>query len=234
MIGKGITLSIIFILAMVTLSLWSMGQLPEDAQFAIHWNAKGVADGFAGAAVVLWMMPAMALGISALLAVVPFLDPRKSNLIRSSTPFLVAWIGTMLVLAFAHMMVVLNATGQINISDISNGPGMIKGLAIVIGGFFTALGAVMGKIRPNWFMGIRTPWTLSSDLSWDKTHRLGGYLFLATGLLTVLSALVFTPSLALLLLVGGALTSIVIAIIYSWWAWKNDPVRETLVPEDAD
>ncbi len=234
MTTKGIIISALFIIPMFALSFWAMGQLPEGEKFATHWNAQGVADGFSDAGTVLWMLPAMALGISVLLAIVPFLDPRRSNLIRSSMAYLVAWIGTMVVLGFVHFMIVLNATGHINLSDVTSGPDVSKIMAIMIGIFLIALGAVFGKIRPNWFLGVRTPWTLSSDASWDKTHRLAGKLFLVTGLFTVTGVLVLAPELALMILVFGSLCSTLIAVVYSWWVWKNDPVRETLVPEEAD
>jgi len=175
----------------------------------------------------------MTIGIALLLAIVPQLDPRKRNLLRSAMPYLVAWIGNLLVLVFAHFMIILSATKTINIADVGGGSGMIKALIIVLGGFFAALGAVMGKIRPNWFMGIRTPWTLSSDLSWDKTHRLTGWMFLSTGLLSIISAFIMPPNIAMGVLITGSLATPLIAVIYSWYVWKNDPVRETLVPEDT-
>mgnify|MGYP000052596555 CR=1 FL=1 len=58
---------------------------------------------------------------------------------------------------------------------------------------FAVVGGLMGKIRPNWFVGIRTPWTLTSKVAWVRTHRLGGWLFVAQGLLFVLSGLALLP-----------------------------------------
>jgi len=234
MIRKGLIASTIVILAMLGLSIWAMNMLPPDGQFATHWGLNGQADGFGGRTKVLWAMPAMALGVSALLAIVPLIDPRKRNLQRSAGPYLIAWIGGVILLGFAHATMVLNAAKIIHVADVSNGPGMIKWLVILVGVFFAVLGSVLGKVRPNWFMGIRTPWTLSSDMSWDKTHRLAGKLFLITGVLTVLVALVAVPRWALMVLVGGAFGSIIWSVFYSWLVWKNDPVREILVPEEAE
>lgn len=231
MIFKGLLASLVVVAIMLGLSVWAMGQLPAGEQFATHWDANGVANGFSGRATVLWMMPGMAVGLSLLLALVPQLDPRKKNLLRSSMPYLIVWVGTIIILGFAHFMIVLSATGTISITDVGGGSGMIKALTIILGGFFAALGAVMGKIRPNWFMGIRTPWTLSSDLSWDKTHRLTGWMFLATGLVTIISAFIMPPNIAMGILVVGSLATPLIAVVYSWYVWKTDPVRETLVPE---
>jgi len=231
MIIKGIIISTIALFLMVGISIWAMPMLPAGEQFATHWDINGQADGFSGRGTVLWLMPALALGISSLLAIVPAIDPRKRNLARSALPYLVAWTGTLIVLAFAHTMMVLNAAQLI---DVSNGPDMLRWLTVLLGGFFACLGAVLGKVRPNWFMGIRTPWTLSSDLSWDKTHRLVGWLFLATGLTTIITAFALTPGLAIVVLLMGTTGTALWSVFYSWWVWKNDPTRETLVPEEVE
>jgi uncharacterized membrane protein len=80
----------------------------------------------------------------------------------------------------------------------------------------------MGKLRPNWFAGIRTPWTLSSRESWEKTHRLGGHVFVAIGLAIVVVGLLraewaVTATLVLLLVGGLGL------IVYSYLVWRDDP-----------
>ncbi len=169
-----------------------------------------------------------------LLSILPSIDPRRKNLLRSSLPYSIVWIGTFIVLTFAHMMMVLNAAGTVDLETVTDGPGLLKWIAILIGAFIAVLGAVMGKMRPNWFMGVRTPWTLSSDLSWDKTHRLTGWLFMLTGLATLMSALILIPRWALIILLVGMAISVLVAVGYSFLVWKNDPARETLVPEDAD
>lgn len=234
MIKNGLVASGICIVGMLALSLWAMPQLPADGQFASHWNIKGEADGFSGRNTVLWLMPLLALGMTALMSLLPIIDPRRKNLLRSSLPYQIAWIGMMMILAFAHTMMVLNAAKIIDLTDVSNGPGMLRWIAVLTGLFVAALGAVMGKIRPNWFLGVRTPWTLSSDLSWDKTHRLTGWLFMFTGLATTLSALFAFPLLAFVLMVAGTVLSALCAITYSFFVWKNDPARETLVPESVE
>jgi immunity protein, SdpI family len=234
MIRTGLIASAILITLMLALSLWAMPHVPVDGQFTTHWNIKGEADGFGSRATVLWLMPGFAVGMAVLMAVLPLIDPRRKNLLRSSLPYLIAWIGSLMVLSFAHAMLVLNAVGTFNLADVSHGPGLLRWISVVVGAFMAALGAVMGKMRPNWFMGVRTPWTLSSDLSWDKTHRLTGWLFMLTGLITMAAAFFLIPRWAFVTLTGGITLSIVIAVGYSFLVWKSDPNRETLIPEDAD
>ncbi len=233
MIRKGLIASALLIIVMLGLSLGAMPHLAGDGQFATHWNIKGEADGFGSRAMVLWLIPGIAAGMAVLIAILPLIDPRRKNLLRSSLPYLIAWIGSLMVLTFAHAMLVLNAVGTVNLADVSNGPGLLRWISVVVGAFMATLGAVMGKMRPNWFMGVRTPWTLSSDLSWDKTHRLTGWLFMLTGLATVVAALFLIPRWAFVCMSVGIALSVVIAIGYSFLVWKNDPNRETLIPEEA-
>ena len=233
MIRKGLAVSAGLVVLMLGLSFWAMGHVPPGGQYAVHWNIHGEADRFGGRNEILWLMPALSIALAALFSILPAIDPRGRNLLRSSLAYLVIWIGAFMVLAFAHAMMVLNAAGVLALADVTGGPGLLRAVAVLVGLFVAALGAVMGKIRPNWFMGVRTPWTLSSDLSWDKTHRLAGYLFVATGLASVLAALVLVPQWALIILTGGLGASAIIAVLYSWQVWKTDPARETLVPEDV-
>jgi uncharacterized membrane protein len=82
----------------------------------------------------------------------------------------------------------------------------------------------MGKLRPNWFIGIRTPWTLSSKRAWVQAHRVAGYLYVAAGAAMV-GATLLNPRAAFLVTLAGAFTPALVAIPYSWWIWRNDPER---------
>ena len=81
----------------------------------------------------------------------------------------------------------------------------------------------MGKFKRNFLIGIRTPWTLSSDLAWDKTHRLVGRMFVGMGLLSLVSTFLMKPETALYILVGLSLAITAFALVYSYIVWNNDP-----------
>jgi uncharacterized membrane protein len=86
------------------------------------------------------------------------------------------------------------------------------------------LSNIMGKIRPNWFVGIRTPWSLSSKLAWTKTHRVGGWLFIVLGLGIAATAFIkseWAVSVVLITAIGGSLA----LVVYSYFVWRNDPNR---------
>ena len=93
---------------------------------------------------------------------------------------------------------------------------------LLLGGLLVLIGNLMGKLRPNWFVGIRTPWTLSSKASWTRTHRLGGWLLIVSGLLVMSCAVVRRPG----YLLGVAIVCVaflVSLIVHSYVVWKHDP-----------
>jgi uncharacterized membrane protein len=93
-----------------------------------------------------------------------------------------------------------------------------------VGIFITALGLMLPKVHPNWFVGIRTPWTLTSDLSWQRTHKVGGVLFVALGLLMIVTTLL-APTTAIWVLVIAAVGVTIFLFAYSYLVWKEDPSK---------
>ena len=94
-------------------------------------------------------------------------------------------------------------------------------VSVGVGALFVVIGNVMSRVRPNWFVGIRTPWTLSSEGVWRKTHRLGGYLFVGCGLLTAAAGVV-RARWSVPVLVAGAVTTAVTSVVYSYLAWRRE------------
>ena len=93
-----------------------------------------------------------------------------------------------------------------------------------VGVFIAIMGILIPKAHPNWFVGIRTPWTLTSDLSWERTHKIGGTLFVILGVLMVASSFV-APETAIWILVAAALGIVVFLFAYSYQVWKGDPLK---------
>lgn len=204
------------ILLMLSGSAWAWNQLPADAQIPLHWNAAGEVDRWGGKLEGLFLLPAITAGLALLLAVVPRIDPRRSNLAQSQKAYGAVWIGTILLMVVIHGFTIATAMGStVNIARV---------VPIAVGALFVVIGNYMGKIRSNFHFGIRTPWTLSSELSWNKTHRLGGRLFMVLGLLLIVVGLVGGSGQWLLpVLLGGVGLVTVIPFAYSYVVWKNDP-----------
>lgn len=210
------TAAALVVMAALTAAAW--GGLPE--RVAVHWNAAGEADGWARRPVAVAMTPLILLGVSVLLAVVPLLDPRRANLERSAKAYLAAWIGLAVLLTGTHA-VVLFAAGS---GDLP----VTRAILVLTGGLLMVVGNYLGKTRSNWFAGIRTPWTLSSERSWARTHRLGGRLFVLLGAASIASGLLLPTEVAMWVQLAGLAAVAVTVTVYSYLTWRADPDRETL------
>jgi uncharacterized membrane protein len=205
---------------MVATSAWGWSQIPDDAQIPIHWGLDGQADGFAPKAVGLFALPALGLIISALLAIVPAIEPRRENLNRSAPAYRAVWLSLLGLLVVLHGAAVVAATGA--------GVDMAGLVAAGIGAMFVVIGNVLGKVRSNFMFGIRTPWTLTSDRSWNRTHRLGGRLMVALGLVVIGATALGLRGEPLFAIVGGGGGTLVVGVVvYSYLAWRADPDRRS-------
>ena len=192
--------------------VWPMA--PES--FPVHWNIRGEVDRYGGKFEGLLLLPLIASGIYLLMRVLPLLDPGKANYPSFQSAYLLIRGSILLLMAVIYSCTVLVAFGyKIDIGTV---------IPVLVGLLFVVLGNVMGKIRPNWFVGVRTPWTLSSRHSWNKTHRLAGWLFVVMGL--VVGACGFVHSVWMVSIAGFVvLTSVVWMVLYSYLVWRDDPER---------
>ena len=215
----GLIASALSIAFMGAVTLWAWPQIPAARQIVIHWNAAGNPDGYAGKGVALLLLPILVLVIALLLAVIPQIEPRRLNLARSGKPYLAAWIGILVVLAGAQLLIVLAAVGH---------PATVVTIAsLLVGGLLIVIGNYLGKARSNFSFGIRTPWTLSSDLSWDKTHRLAGRVFVATGVAMIIAGLTRSGTVFGVVLVV-LLALIAMVTVYSYVIWRGDPLKHPM------
>lgn len=225
MIRKGLIASVPLIAIMVAIAVYGWIATPAGAAIPVHWRLDGTPDRYGAKLEGFALLPAIALGLTALFAVLPRIDPRGANLQRSPAPYLVAWIGVLAILTAAQAMLTLVATGAVSAEE--SAALMPRVVVVAVSLLFVALGNVLGKARPNWFVGVRTPWTLSSDYSWDKTHRLIGRLWVAAGVLSVVAALFAPAPWLFAVLLTGVLGSALVAVVMSYVWWRRDPVRET-------
>jgi uncharacterized membrane protein len=180
----------------------------------VHWNISGHVDRYGGKFEGLLLLPLVAVGVYVLMLVLPRIDPGRANYAKFRGSYNAIRIG--LLVMFAVFDGALQAwvwTGRVSIAHLAP---FATGIACVF------LGALLGKIRPNWFVGIRTPWTLSSKVSWVRTHRAGGWLFMLVGLATII-ATVASPAAAFWVLLAGLMGGTVALVIYSYLLWRQDP-----------
>ena len=195
----------------VAMSIWAYGQMPPTV--ATHWSLNGTPDGFSSRLVAVLIIPGVTLAMTGLFNVLPKLDPRGENYAKFFGTY---WLICNTVIAFmliAHAMIVASGIGYpIRIDRL---------MPVGIGLLFIVLGNYLTRVEPNWFIGIRTPWTLSSDTVWRKTHRTGGYLMVLGGLLVAACAVLphgaFVP-----LLITAILLMSVIPIVQSYILWRRE------------
>ena len=223
MIRKGLLLSLPPLAVILGLGAWGYASADAAGQFPVHWGLNGEPDRFAGRTEAFLGLPAVAVGVTLLMALLPALDPRGDNLRRSGAAYLTSWIGSLCLLALVQLGLTLTALGVWT----PDGDAMPRMIGAGVGLFIAAIGNVLGKARPNWFVGVRTPWTLSSDVAWDRTHRLTGRLFVAVGFAGVVAALLMPSQAAFLLLVGGVLAVALGAVVYSYLVWRDAPDKRT-------
>jgi uncharacterized membrane protein len=205
----------VLIAAMFAITAWAWAAIPSDAAVPVHWGLSGQPDRYGGKGEALLLTPIIGLVLTAILAIAPRLEPRRQNFAASSGPYTVIWIAVMAFFLVVHVVLVSAAMGR--------AIDMLVAFPIAIGALFVVIGAQMGKTRSNHFMGIRTPWTLSSELSWGETHRVGSWAFMGLGVLLALAGMLRSEVLLLAVLVLAMPLEIIALIIYSYVVWKRDP-----------
>ncbi|GAC1413300.1 MAG: SdpI family protein [Gemmatimonadaceae bacterium] len=185
------------------------------AMIPTHWNMDGQPDGWSGRAFGAWLFPVLMLGMWGLLRVLPAIDPRGVNYAKFGGAYEAIIDALMIFLFGMHVVVLRGALGE----PVQVGRVVPFGIGVLL----IVIGNLLPRCRPNWFIGIRTPWTLSSDRVWEKTHRLGGRLFVAAGLLIASVALFWAQWIHIV-----QLTAVVLAtgsaVIYSYLEWKRELV----------
>jgi len=207
------------ILVMFAISAFVWMQIPAGESVCTHWNAAGECDDHGSKFVGILLLPIVTVGMVGLFALIPRIEPRAANLAQSSRAYAVVWAALLLYFVALHTILMLDILGY--------NAGMDTTMPILVGLMFVLIGGSLGHVRSNYFFGIRTPWTLSSDLSWDKTHKLGGKLFVILGLIFMVSPLVVTGEVWIYGLLGGILVSVVVLVAYSYVIWKGDPDAHT-------
>jgi uncharacterized membrane protein len=201
---------LILIAGMFLLAAMRWSATPE--RVPVHFGLSGEADRIGGRFEGLLLLPLVALATYLLMRFAPRIDPGRANYERFWATYTI--IRTVVIAFLAAMYLLMVRSIQAGSSDTAT-------IAMMMGALFMLLGAFMGKIRPNWFVGIRTPWTLSSRISWTRTHRLGGWLFVAAGAVTVALA-VLLPGAALLAGVAAILGAAITSFVYSYFVWRDD------------
>jgi immunity protein, SdpI family len=198
--------------AMFALSAWNWSVAPS--RIPVHWNLHGHVDRYGGKFEGVFGLPLEALGLYLLLLVLPRIDPGRANYPSFAAAYATVRFGVLALFAALHGIVQLWVRGRPIHVD--------TWVPLLIGAMFVVLGNLFGKLRPNWFIGIRTPWTLSSKVAWTRTHRAGGWFFILLGALLGAFAVVRADWM-LWLVIGVGIAGVAGLTLYSYVLWRSDP-----------
>jgi uncharacterized membrane protein len=196
--------SSLFACATLAVTLLAYDRLP--ARIPIHWNIDGAADGF-GPRSMLFAFSAMMAAIAALWAVLPSISPRRYEVDSFGATWWKSGLFVVALFGYMQMMLLWFLLG----GDVPLPRAMLGGVALLI----VLLGNVLGKVRSNFWFGVRTPWTLASERVWYATHRLAGKTMVAGGLAALALLLAGLPvRYAHIAILAGALAPAAWSLIY--------------------
>jgi uncharacterized membrane protein len=191
-------------------ALWN--QLPD--QMASHWDVNDQVNGTMPKFWGVFMMPLVTLGMMALFLIVPNIDPLKANIAKFRETFN---IFIALIIAFMLYIHGLTLAWSLGFTNFKMSAAMLPFMGVL----FIAIGYMLKKAKRNFFIGIRTPWTLSSDTVWDKTHQLGSILFMLSGALAIVGGF-FGGMTAFWFLFVPLIGSTVFLVVYSYLLYQDE------------
>ena len=208
------TLIITFLLiaAQVVFSLAVYSYLP--AEMASHWGVNDQVNGSISRFWGAFLMPVMSLALLGLFLLIPGIDPHKANIAQFRGPFNLFIVLMIVFLTYVHGLTIAWNLGF-------TGFKISTALLPAVGLLFIFVGYLLAKAKRNFFIGIRTPWTLSSDTVWDKTHALGSKLFIASGFIAFLGAF-FGGQIAFLLMFIPLMGSAIFLVLYSYFLYVDE------------
>lgn len=205
-----IVLTLIAFALIAGLALWN--QLPD--QMASHWNENDQVDGYISRFWGVFLMPLITLGMFVLFLVIPGIDPLKANIAQFREAF-----NMFIALMVAFMLYIhgLTLVWSLGYQEFKMSAAMLPFMGIL----FIAIGYLLRQAKRNFFIGIRTPWTLSSDTVWDKTHKLGSILFMVSGAFAILGGF-FGGMTAVWLMFVPLIGSSLFLVIYSYVLYRGE------------
>ncbi len=199
----------------VAASVLAYPHLPD--RMPVHWNVRGEIDGHGPRLLAVSIVPLVIAAFVALMAVVPKIDPKGRNYEKFRDTYWLLINGVVLFFAGIHGMLLAVGLGyDVRVNRV---------VPLGVGLLLVLLGNYLTRVEPNWFVGIRTPWTLSSDRVWRKTHRAGGWLFVGAGAAT--AALGFWSSrvsvTAVLVVIAVA---VLVPVVQSYVLWRREQTEQ--------
>jgi len=201
-------ISLLFIVTAIVVAVFLYPSLPE--MIPTHWNAQGEVDGYMKKPGGVLIMPAMAAFTYVIMKLIPVISPKGFRTDKFSDVIGVLQVTLVGFMSIVAILVLLEARGlNVRINEM-----IVAGVGLL----FVIIGNYLSKVRKNFFIGIRTPWTLASDEVWNRTHRIGGKLFMLSGVIIWVGAILRLP---LAWTVGVAVSLVLIPVVYSYFLYRR-------------
>ena len=223
--SRSLWMSIAVIAAVIVTTLAMYGSLPE--KMPTHWNINGEVDGWSSKASGVSIMPVAMIVLFLVFLALPMLSPRQFTVesFRSTYDFI-----TFCVLAHCGYVQIVILVAAMN-RQVDTTRMIIAGVCVLL----AALGNVLGKVRRNFWVGVRTPWTIASDHVWNSTHRLAAKLFVGAGVLGLLAVVSGLPAIPMFVVIfSGIMFAAIFPIGYSLYLYKLLEQRGELEPIDTE
>ncbi len=176
----------------------------------LHWDARGHVNGWGPRWSLFLFGPGTMIFIVAIFAALPWLSPKKFEVDSFRATYLYIMIVTLALIAYSQMLMVGAALGATLVTGMDMSRAIMGGLGLLV----ALLGNVLGKVRRNFYIGVRTPWTLASERVWNATHRLAAKTFFAGGLAALALAVFHAPFwLPLAAIITGTLAPAVYSLV---------------------
>ena len=208
--GSILTMWLLALLPLVLVAVF-YSRLPD--QVPMHWGFDGEINRY-GSKNELWLIGALGPLFALLFQFLPRLDPKRRNYEKFQTYYEAF---SLVLVAFTSVMMGVALLESFRPGSLSMG----RVVSALVGLLFLFVGNLMGKVKSNFFMGIRNPWTLSDPDVWNRAHRLGGGLFFLTGLVTVVSAILLPEPVTFAVLMAGTLLTALIPTVMSYFWYKK-------------
>ncbi len=201
---------LVIVLFFFAIGIVAYPQMPE--RMASHWNAAGEVNGYSPRLWGVFLVPLIYAGLVLLFIAIPRIDPLRANIAQFRRYYDgFVYVFSVFFLGVYLQTILWNAGLRVS-------PNVLFPLGL--GLLFFYMGILCEHARRNWFIGIRTPWTLSSENVWNKTHRIGAKLFKIAGIISILG--VFFGSYAVWFAVAPAIAVSAYTVVYSYLEYQKE------------
>jgi uncharacterized membrane protein len=212
-IGKAEWIAAGIVLLSFVIGIVLYPQMPD--RMASHWDATGQVNGYMPKLWGIFLMPVISALLLGLFVIIPVIDPLAKNIRKFRKQFDMFVLLLMLFMLYLYLLTIGWNFGVRF--------GMVQALSPGLALLFYYAGVMMGESKRNWFVGIRTPWTMSSDRIWNETNRIGGKLMRASGVIALFGMVL--PDIALMLILAPVLATAVFSVVYSYVLFRREKKR---------